>query len=130
MHILLAEDNPGDVYLIRLALQEQKLDFELHVVGDGEAAMGWAASGRPHGVQPDLILLDLNLPRHDGHEVLRTLRERGHTAGVPVAILTSSDSPEDEADTEQLGATYLRKPAGLEEFLALGPVICGLLERA
>lgn len=127
VHILLAEDNPGDVYLIRLALQEQGLDFDLHVVGDGEAAMAWIGNGRPAGVQPDLVLLDLNLPRHHGREVLRAFRASEATAQVPIAILTSSDSPSDVADTERLGATYLRKPAGLDDFMALGSVIRRLL---
>jgi DNA-binding response OmpR family regulator len=74
--------------------------------------------------------LDLNLPRHDGTEILQRLRESSQFAHVPVAVLTSSDSPRDRLVASQLGAAcYLRKPSNLEQFLSLGAVFKGLLEQ-
>ena len=78
-----------------------------------------------------LIILDLNLPRHDGTEILQRLRESAEFAHIPVVVLTSSDSPRDRLVANQFGAArYLRKPSNLEEFLRLGAVFKGLLEQA
>ena len=78
-----------------------------------------------------LIILDLNLPRHDGTEILQRLRETAEFAHIPVVVLTSSDSPRDRLLANQFGAArYLRKPSNLEEFLSLGAVFKGLLEQA
>jgi chemotaxis family two-component system response regulator Rcp1 len=125
--VLLADDNPSDVYLIREALREHAVDCVLHVVSDGKDALG-AISGETSAGSISLIILDLNLPRHDGIEILQKLRESAWLDHVPVVVLTSSDSPRDRVLANQLGATkYLRKPSSLEEFLSLGAVFKDLL---
>jgi CheY-like chemotaxis protein len=122
--ILLAEDNAADVYLIRAALQEHGIDLPLEVAGDGGEVLRILRRPQPPaGAQLDLIILDLNLPRHDGIEILRQLRETEPLSGVPVVVLTSSDSPRDRVAATQLGAArFLRKPSNLEQFLSLGAV--------
>ena len=117
VQILLAEDNPADVYLIEEALREHKVPFRITVAEDGEAAMAMVASGE---VQPDLILLDLNMPKRSGGEVLTHIRAQPHCRTTPVIVLTSSDSPADREEALRLGATsYIRKPTGLDEFLQI-----------
>jgi len=131
--ILLAEDNPADVYLIREALREHGVDCALRIASDGGEVLGIISSER---AQVDaqglgLIILDLNLPRHDGTEILQRLREATEFAHIPVVVLTSSDSPRDRLVASQLGAAcYLRKPSSLEQFLSLGAVFKDLLEHA
>ncbi len=125
--ILLAEDNPADVYLIREALKEHGVDSPVHVVWDGKEVLQFieAADSAAH---LGLIILDLNLPRHDGIEVLQRLRETEGFSHVPVVVLTSSDSPRDRVVASEFGATcYLRKPFSLEQFLSLGGVFKDLL---
>jgi CheY-like chemotaxis protein len=125
--ILLAEDNPADVYLIREALNEFGVSCTIRTAADGRDALAMLSSAGMSW-NPDLIILDLNLPRHDGLEILRELRGMEATAKVPVVILTSSDSPRDRATATELGATqYLRKPSNLEQFLQLGAVFKDLL---
>jgi two-component system, chemotaxis family, response regulator Rcp1 len=117
VRILLAEDNPADVYLIEEALRENGVKFEMSVARDGEQAIAMISEG----AQPlDIVLLDLNMPKRDGREVLEQLKG----ALTPVIILTSSDSPEDKVQAMRLGAThYIRKPTGLDDFLAIGATI-------
>ena len=129
--ILVAEDNPADVYLIREALREHGVDCTLRVASDGNDVLRIISLERSHAEAQrlGLIILDLNLPRHDGIEILQRLRETPELAHVPVVILTSSDSPRDRLLANQLGAArYLRKPSSLEQFLSLGAVFKDLLE--
>ena len=130
--ILVAEDNPADVYLIRAALQEHGVDLPLQVAADGREVL--QIIGQLEGMaetQLNLIILDLNLPRHDGIEILQRLRESERLGHVPVVVLTSSDSPRDRILASELGAaSYLRKPSSLEQFLGLGAVFKELLGRA
>jgi chemotaxis family two-component system response regulator Rcp1 len=129
--ILLAEDNPADVYLIREALREHGVQAPLRVASDGREVLRLICPETPEGHVPSLslIILDLNLPRHDGIEILEQLRGSALLAHVPVVVLTSSDSPRDQKIANQLGATcYLRKPSNLEQFLALGEVLKSLLD--
>lgn len=129
--ILLAEDNPADVYLIREALREHGVDTPVHVVWDGREVLQFIsdAGSKDHGL--GLIILDLNLPRHDGIEVLQKLRETAGFAEVPVVVLTSSDSPRDRVVASELGAAcYVRKPSSLEQFLSLGEVFKRFLTAA
>jgi two-component system, chemotaxis family, response regulator Rcp1 len=123
--ILLAEDNPADVYLIREALREHSVDCALRVAADGKDVMTLLSG---EGAPPDLIILDLNLPRHDGIEILQRVRATEGMAHIPVVVLTSSDSPKDRQVATQLGATqYIKKPSSLELFLELGGVFKELL---
>jgi DNA-binding response OmpR family regulator len=132
-HIVLVEDAEPDVFLVREALQQSGLKFELHVLDDGEKAVEFITRldlGLDEGgFQPDLFLLDLNLPRENGSQVLARMRRSVSCARVPVLIVTSSDSPSDKAQAMRLGATqYFRKPSQLDEFLKLGPLVRSLLE--
>jgi CheY-like chemotaxis protein len=128
--VLLADDNPSDVYLIREALREHAVDCTLRVAPDGKDALrilsGEVGDGEAQSI--NLIILDLNLPRHDGIEILQRLRDSAILRHVPVVVLTSSDSPRDRLMANQLGAVrYLRKPSNLNEFLSLGAVFKDLL---
>jgi CheY-like chemotaxis protein len=129
--ILLAEDNPADVYLIREALSEHGVDYKMQVVSDGRDLLRMITGEEPSAETRnlELIILDLNLPRHDGIEILERLRET-NLAHVPVVVLTSSDSPRDRQLATSLGAArFLRKPSGLEQFLSLGAVFKDLLQQ-
>lgn len=124
IRILLAEDNPADVYLIEEALREHNVSFEITVAPDGEAAMDMAAR---QDLKPDIVLLDLNMPKRSGGEVLDSLRKNAGK-DLPVIVLTSSDSPADRDEALRLGATcYIRKPTGLDEFLQIGATIKSLV---
>lgn len=130
--ILLIEDSSADVYLVRESLTKHLKDFELQVVNDGEKAFKWieAADSDASLPCPSLILLDLNLPKRSGHEILRRMRQSPRCGQVPVVILTSSDSPSDRAETSKLGATaYFRKPPDLEEFMQIGAVVERVLDQ-
>ena len=129
--ILLAEDNSADVYLIREALHEHGVDCPIRLASDGRDVLLMISPQAPPCDVPDfgLIILDLNLPRHDSIEILQRLRENESLAHVPVVVLTSSDSPRDRLIATQLGAArFLRKPSNLEQFLSLGAVFKELLE--
>jgi CheY-like chemotaxis protein len=130
--ILLAEDNPADVYLIRAALEEHGIDVTVQVAADGgEVLQIIDRQGVLAETELNLIILDLNLPRHDGIEILQRLRESERLALVPVVILTSSDSPRDRIVASESGAAcFLRKPSNLEQFLNLGAVFKNLLGQA
>ena len=128
MKIFLAEDNPADVYLLRIAFEETDLkNVELIVVNDGEEALEYVSNCQRHhqgGNKPDLFVLDLNLPKADGSDILRRIRESELFRDVPVVVLTSSDSPRDRETAQRLGATdYLTKPTDLTKFLDLGGVL-------
>jgi len=127
MRIFLAEDNPADVYLLREALGvDSNSDVELLVASDGAEALDYV-NRRGHYAslpKPDLIVLDLNLPKSDGTDVLQSIRESQELGDVPVVILTSSDSPRDRAAAVRLGANgYITKPSDLDAFLSLGDTL-------
>jgi|SRR5215472_8293551 len=129
--ILLAEDNPADVYLIREALHEHGVECSVRVASDGREVLEIISEqDSPANTEPiGLIILDLNLPRHDGIEILERMRAVARMARVPVVVLTSSDSPQDRLVATHLGARrYLRKPSSLDQFLALGATFKELLE--
>ena len=125
--ILLAEDNDGDVFLVRRALAKKGLSHELVVAHDGEEALTWLDdhSGTSNGSSaPDLIMLDLNLPRVDGAQLLSHIRKSDWFSHTPVIVLTSSDSPKDRQTAMELGANrYFRKPTDLASFMDLGRII-------
>ena len=125
--ILIVEDNRGDVLLVEVALREAGLRFELIHLADGEKAVNYLrkiATGSNGDLSLDLVLLDLNLPKRDGWEVLEELRSVPMERPVPVVILSSSSAPHDMARAERLGVSkYIRKPSTLDEFLAIGQII-------
>jgi len=126
---LLAEDNPGDVRLFCEALESRAVPFELTVATDGEKAIAIVDNASPK--QLDLIVLDVNLPRHKGDEVLRHIRSEPSLSKVPVIVLTSSAAPADQATAFWLGADlYIRKPSDLEELLEVAKVIEDMLRRS
>ena len=120
IEILLVEDNPGDVRLTQEAIREAKIRNQLNVVNDGEQAIAYV---RREGIyldrpRPDLILLDLNLPRKDGREVLQELKSDPDLHRIPVVVLTSSAAEQDILCTYDLYANaYVTKPVDLEQFL-------------
>jgi two-component system, chemotaxis family, response regulator Rcp1 len=120
IEILLVEDNPGDVRLTQEALRDAKVRNNLNVVSDGVEAVAFlmrdgAYRNAPH---PDLILLDLNLPRKDGREVLEIIKEDEVLKQIPVVILTTSQAERDILDTYRLRANaYVTKPVDLEQFM-------------
>jgi CheY-like chemotaxis protein len=127
--ILVAEDNPGDVFLIRRAFQMAGVPHEMALARDGAEALELVKEVAQGKRPADLILLDLNLPRHDGAEVLAAVRKQDTTKSTPVILLTSSDSPVDHELCMKLGAShYFRKPSELQAFMALAPLAMQLVE--
>ena len=120
--ILLVEDNPGDVRLTEEALREGKVKNRLHVANDGVEAIEFLRREGKYidAVKPDLILLDLNLPRKDGREVLKEIKADPGLRVIPVVVLTTSAAEEDILKTYNLHANcYITKPVDLEQFLKI-----------
>jgi CheY-like chemotaxis protein len=116
--ILLVEDNPGDARLTREALQQSKVRNQLHHARDGEEALAFLRrEGRfADAPAPDMILLDLNLPRRDGREVLEEIKNDPRLVHIPVVILTSSEAEEDILRSYRLHANcFITKPVDLEQ---------------
>lgn len=129
--ILVVEDNPADVQLLRWALERADLHCDLTVINDGSAAVDYVQQRGQYAdaAVPSLALLDLNLPKYDGIEILQALRASPAFADVPVAILSSSSSPREREKLDAFGvARYITKPADLEHFLAIGFVLRDLLQ--
>ena len=120
--ILLVEDNPADVLLLHEALSDQGLKPELFVAKDGDDAIRLLDQIDDSAIPcPELVILDINLPRVPGFEVLSRIRASPKCAKIPVAVLTSSNAQRDRQEAAQRGATaYLVKPHNLEEFLLIG----------
>ncbi|MDZ4278181.1 MAG: response regulator [Dehalococcoidia bacterium] len=120
IEVLLVEDNPGDVRLTQEALRDAKVGNRLHVVDDGVEAMAFVRrqdryDGAP---RPDLILLDLNLPKKDGREVLQELKSDTSLRRIPVVVLTTSQAEQDIVRTYNLHANcYITKPVDLDQFM-------------
>jgi two-component system, chemotaxis family, response regulator Rcp1 len=122
IEILLVEDNPGDVRLTREAFHDAKGGVRWHVAKDGVEAMTFLRQEGPHAgaPRPDLILLDLNLPKMDGREVLGHVKEDEALKTIPTVILTTSDAEADVLKSYELGANaYLSKPVQLDAFEGL-----------
>lgn len=118
--VLLVEDNPGDVRLTREALRESKVNTVLSVVSNGVEALAFLRNESPYeqAPRPDLILLDLNLPRKDGREVLSELKGDGHLRQIPVVVLTTSRAEDDISGAYDLHANcYVPKPVDLDQFI-------------
>jgi two-component system, chemotaxis family, response regulator Rcp1 len=122
IEILLVEDNPGDVRLTIEALKEGKVRNHLSVARDGVEALAFLRREGPHAnaARPDLILLDLNLPKKDGREVLAEIKEDSRLRRIPVVVLTTSKAEEDILRTYDLHANcYITKPVDLEQFFSV-----------
>ena len=129
--VLLAEDNPADTFLVHEALKQQALEYEMHVVDDGEKAFRFLDRVERGEIPcPDVVLLDLNLPRKTGADVLARMRRAGLCQDVHVVVLTSSDAPQDRQAVVDLGANdYFRKPTDLDDFMKLGALVKRHLEK-
>ena len=128
--VLLVEDSPADIYIVKESLKKHLKDIELRVLSDGEKAFALieATEADESAPPPSILILDLNLPKRSGQEILKRIRQSTKLGRIPVVIFTSSDSPADRAETTRLGATaYFRKPADLEEFMCIGKVVQSVL---
>ncbi len=132
--ILLVEDNPGDVYLFEQALKSAGLDFELTVIEDGAEALAFARRQGKYAeaAVPDLAVLDANLPKNEGVEVLQAIRQSEHLSSIPVAIMSSSVTPSDQEKANELRVErYIAKPLDLDQYLLIGETLKQVLrERA
>lgn len=126
MRILLVEDNRGDQVIMQEAFQEAKVPCELDLVKDGvEAVEFLKREGQfKNAGRPDLIILDLNLPRKNGHEVLAEIKQHPTLKHIPVIVLSNSCSPNDVCDSYELRANiYIRKPSGFQGFVDFAHMI-------
>ncbi len=122
IEILLVEDNPGDVRLTQEGLNEGKVRNNLHVARDGVQALAFLRREGEHvdAVRPDLVLLDLNLPRKDGREVLAEMKSDPELRTIPVVVLTTSSAEQDVLRSYELQANcYITKPVDLEQFITV-----------
>ncbi|HSF08965.1 MAG TPA: response regulator [Nitrospirales bacterium] len=122
IEILLIEDNPADIRLTQEAFQQARLQNTIHVVQDGVNAMAFIRQTAPfqQAPRPDLILLDLNLPKKDGREVLKEIKSDTHTRTIPVVVLTTSDDEADVLRSYDLHANaYLVKPIDILQFIKM-----------
>jgi len=115
---------------VREAIRLEDLPLEVHVAPDGQRAIDFIARAEsdPDAPCPHFLLLDINLPKADGFEVLRRLRNSQRCSKVPVLMISYSDSPTDRSQAAQLGAGYFRKPPSYDEFLKLGAVLKKMLQ--
>lgn len=119
--VLLVEDDPADELITREAFEDNKIGNTLHVVRDGEEALDFLFRRGAHtdAVRPDLILLDLNLPKYDGREVLQQIKTDADLSSIPVVVLTTSSAEEDIARSYRLHANaYVTKPVDLDQFVS------------
>jgi two-component system response regulator len=122
IEILLVEDDPGDIDLIEEALEDAKLQINLNSVRDGVEALAYLRQEGKYtqAISPDLILLDLNLPRRDGREVLQDIKGDNYFKRIPVVVLTTSDAEDDILKSYNLGANcYVSKPLGMQDFIKI-----------
>ncbi len=121
IEVLLVEDDPGDELMTREAFEDNKIRNTLHVARDGEEALDFLYRRGAHAdaPQPDLILLDLNLPKYDGRQVLQKIKSDPDLAHIPVVVLTTSSAEEDILRSYKLHANaYVTKPVDVEQFIA------------
>jgi two-component system response regulator len=121
IQVLLVEDDPGDELMTREAFEDNKINNTLHVVRDGQEALDFLYRNGTYGdaPRPDLILLDLNLPKYDGRQVLQRIKSDEELAHIPVVVLTTSSAEEDILRSYRLHANaYVTKPVDLNQFIA------------
>jgi len=122
IELLLVEDDPGDVLMTKEALEGSKLLHSLHTVSNGEEALAYLRREHPFEDEgrPDLVLLDLNLPRLDGHEVLSIVKSDPDLRRIPIVVLTTSEAEEDIVRSYDLHANaYVTKPVGFDSFMSV-----------
>ncbi|MGS2591552.1 response regulator [Streptomyces hebeiensis] len=121
IEVLLVEDDAGDELMTREAFEDNKIRNTLHVVRDGEEALDflYRRGAHPQAPRPDLVLLDLNLPKYDGRQVLEQIKTDPELAAIPVVVLTTSSAEEDILRSYRLHANaYVTKPVDLDQFIA------------
>ncbi|MGW2262667.1 response regulator [Streptomyces sp. NPDC001780] len=121
IEVLLVEDDAGDELMTREAFEDNKIRNTLHVVRDGEEALDflYRRGAHPEAPRPDLVLLDLNLPKYDGRQVLEQVKTDPELAAIPVVVLTTSSAEEDILRSYRLHANaYVTKPVDLDQFIA------------
>jgi chemotaxis family two-component system response regulator Rcp1 len=131
-YVVVIEDNRADIFLVEEAVAAHEISAELEFITDGQEAMRRISEWQEHpeAPRPDLFVLDLNLPKRSGVEVLAFIRASFPAVRIPVLIMTSSDSEKDRAETQRLEADgYFRKPSNYDEFLKLGLLIKEMLPR-
>ncbi|MEH1833358.1 MAG: response regulator [Nostoc sp.] len=122
VEVLLVEDNPGDVQLTRIALEDSKIPIHLNVVEDGVEAMAFLRKQEKYvkAAHPDIVLLDFNLPRKDGREVLAEIKKDENLKRIPVVVLTTSQAQEDILKAYNLSANcYITKPVDFDQFVKI-----------
>ena len=122
MQVLLVEDNPGDAQLTRIALEDSKISIHLNVVEDGVEAMAFLRKQEKYvkAAHPDIVLLDFNLPRKDGREVLAEIKADENLKRIPVVVLTTSQAQEDILKAYNLSANcYIAKPVDFDQFVRI-----------
>lgn len=129
VRVLLVEDNVADVELVKEALRVSSKSYEVEVASDFEEARDYVQS-ICHGVRkPDILLMDLNLPKGNGLDLLRIFREQPECEGVPVVVVSSSNAARDRRRASELGVShYFRKPSDLNEFMKLGPLVESIID--
>ncbi len=131
--IVLAEDNPADVGLVRQALRDHEVHCDLFVIPDGEAVVTFIDSLDLDGKLPcpDLLLLDMHLPKRNGNEILRHLRASERCGQTPVIVFTASEAASDRHNAEKNAAIhYFQKSSSLDQFMQLGRIVKEVLSRA
>ncbi len=122
IQVLLVEDNPGDAQLTRIALEDSKISIHLNVVEDGVEAMAFLRKQEKYvkAAHPDIVLLDFNLPRKDGREVLAEMKGDENLKRIPVVVLTTSQTQEDILKAYNLSANcYITKPVDFDQFVKI-----------
>ncbi len=127
LNVVLVEDNSADVFLIDRALHEAGLQYRLRTFDNGEEAMKFLEQPEEAEV-PDVFLMDWNLPRVHGKEILRAISGSGLFRNSPRVVFTSSDSPVDRSEVERLGGIFVNKPRTLDEFMGIGRKIQAILQ--
>ena len=123
LRVFLAEDSSGDVYLVGEALKRAGLAYELHLAQDGEQAIEMLRRFGADLPYPHVALLDLNLPRHDGSELLQQIRNHPEYGQIPIVVLTSSEAPADHRLAMDYEAVFFHKPLDMDEYFAIGETV-------
>jgi CheY-like chemotaxis protein len=123
VNIFLAEDNPADIFLVEMALKERSFQYVLRAVSDGAEALDCVARFGVEEPVPDLALLDLNLPRHEGASIIRSIREKPCCRHTKIIVMSSSIRQLDRDLAAQFDASFFSKPSDLASFLELGALI-------